>query len=211
MIPLFLIFLTVFAGPINGALTQTHELQVPGATETYFRPAQNFCLSGFGTPCLQEFFEQKYAVAFMVTQGDSSDCHLKWCNDSGANRHISGDLSDFKPDTVRSVNIQITVAKAGVSMQATAIGDCDLHTLDNMDRPCVISCKDTLFVPGVAKNLLSHVIKYGISESLDMLIRADIFPIHQMGVYAYDGQSKTSITNRAKGDRPSQRNDKLET
>ena len=155
VIPLFLIFLTVFAGPINGALTQTHELQVPGATETYFRPAQNFCLSGFGTPCLQEFFEQKYAVAFMVTQGDSSNCHLKWCNDSGANRHISGDLSDFKPDTVRSVNIQITVAKAGVSMQATAIGDCDLHTLDNMGRPCVISCKDTLFVPGVAKNLLS--------------------------------------------------------
>ena len=77
VIPLFLIFITVFAGPINGALTQTNELQVPGATDTYFRPAQSFGLSGFGTPGLQEFFEQKYAVAFIVTQGDSSHTHLK--------------------------------------------------------------------------------------------------------------------------------------
>lgn len=65
--------------------------------------------------------------------------------------------------------------------------------------------------PAVAKNMLAYVLQYGISTSLDRLLRADIFPIHQMGVYAYDGQSKTSITNRAKGDRPSQRNDKLET
>ena len=40
--------------------------------------------------------------------------------------------------------------------------------------------------PTVAKNLVSHVIKYGIHESLDIMLRADIFPIVQMGVYAYD-------------------------
>ena len=37
-----------------------------------------------------------------------------------------------------------------------------------------------------AKNMLAHVIKMGISAPLDILIRADIFPIHQMGVYAYN-------------------------
>jgi hypothetical protein len=38
--------------------------------------------------------------------------------------------------------------------------------------------------PAVAKNMLAHVLKYGISAPLDILLRADIFPIHQMGVYA---------------------------
>jgi len=37
-----------------------------------------------------------------------------------------------------------------------------------------------------AKNMLAHVIKMGICAPLDILIRADIFPIHQMGVYAYN-------------------------
>ena len=64
--------------------------------------------------------------------------------------------------------------------------------------------------PAVAKNMLSYVLKYGISTSLDRMLRADIFPIHQMGIFAYDGQSKTSITNRAPEDRPSKRNDNLD-
>ena len=64
--------------------------------------------------------------------------------------------------------------------------------------------------PAVAKNMLAYVLQYGISTSLDRMLRADIFPIHQMGVFAYDGQSKTSITNRATSDRPSKRNDTLE-
>jgi len=40
--------------------------------------------------------------------------------------------------------------------------------------------------PYVAKNLLSQVIKYGITTSLDAFIRADIFPVIQNGIYAYD-------------------------
>ena len=63
--------------------------------------------------------------------------------------------------------------------------------------------------PAVAKNMLAYVLQYGINTSLDRMLRADIFPIHQMNLFAYDESSQTSITNRAKGDRPSLRNDNL--
>jgi hypothetical protein len=66
--------------------------------------------------------------------------------------------------------------------------------------------------PAVAKNLLSHVIKYGIAAPLDILIRADIFPIHQLGVYAYDvAKKETTILNRPKEGRSTVRNDDLKT
>lgn len=70
--------------------------------------------------------------------------------------------------------------------------------------------------PAVAKNLLAYVIKQGICASLDMLMRADLFPIHQMGVYAYDvveienGKKATTITGRSTEGRSTKRNDKLE-
>ena len=53
--------------------------------------------------------------------------------------------------------------------------------------------------PAIAKNLVSHVIKYGICESLDMYIRADLFPIVQMDLHAFDdpydenGEFKSTI------------------
>jgi GR25 family glycosyltransferase involved in LPS biosynthesis len=40
--------------------------------------------------------------------------------------------------------------------------------------------------PYVAKNMLSQVIKYGITTSLDAFIRGDIFSILQDDIYAYD-------------------------
>lgn len=70
--------------------------------------------------------------------------------------------------------------------------------------------------PAVAKNMLSHVIKFGISDPLDILIRADLFPIHQNGLYAYNFLNKnleikdTTIFNRPKDGRTSKLNDKLE-
>jgi GR25 family glycosyltransferase involved in LPS biosynthesis len=52
--------------------------------------------------------------------------------------------------------------------------------------------------PAVAKNMLAHVLKFGICAPLDIIIRADIFPIHQMGIFAYDiDDNETTITNRA--------------
>lgn len=65
--------------------------------------------------------------------------------------------------------------------------------------------------PAVAKNMLAHVIKYGICSSLDMMLRADIFPIHQMGIFAYDVRGEeTTILNRSKEGRSALRNDNLE-
>ncbi len=64
--------------------------------------------------------------------------------------------------------------------------------------------------PAVAKNMLAHVIKYGIFAPLDILLRADIFPIHQMGVFAYDVKNMdTTILGRPKEGRKTDRNDKL--
>ena len=66
--------------------------------------------------------------------------------------------------------------------------------------------------PSVAKNLLAHVIKYGICAPLDILIRADIFPIHQNGIFAYDTSKKeTTILGRPKEGRTTVRNDELAT
>jgi hypothetical protein len=65
--------------------------------------------------------------------------------------------------------------------------------------------------PAVAKNLLAHVIKYGICAPLDILIRSDVFPIHQMGVYAYDVRDgETTILSRPTEGRATKRNDNLE-
>ena len=68
--------------------------------------------------------------------------------------------------------------------------------------------------PAVAKNMLAHVIKYGINAPLDILLRADVFPIHQMGIYAYndwDGdKTNTTIKGRPLEGRTTKRNDKLE-
>jgi len=64
--------------------------------------------------------------------------------------------------------------------------------------------------PAVAKNLLAHVLKYGICAPLDIMIRADIFPIHQMGIFAYDVKgSETTIRGRPTEGRSTVRNDQL--
>lgn len=47
--------------------------------------------------------------------------------------------------------------------------------------------------PTIAKNLISHVIKFGITTSLDVTIRSDIFPIYQPGLYAYDKFEESTI------------------
>jgi hypothetical protein len=64
--------------------------------------------------------------------------------------------------------------------------------------------------PAVAKNMLAHVLKYGIGMPLDMLLRADIFSLYQPGVFAYDNPNKeTTIFSRPASGRSTVRNDKL--
>lgn len=53
--------------------------------------------------------------------------------------------------------------------------------------------------PSMAKNLVSHVLRLGVHEALDIMLRADIFSIVQMGLYAYDIGGETTIVGRKKG------------
>lgn len=67
--------------------------------------------------------------------------------------------------------------------------------------------------PSMAKNLLSHVLKFGICAPLDIMMRADLFTITHQGVYAYDimsDKADTTIAARPFEGRTTKRNDKLE-
>jgi Glycosyltransferase family 25 (LPS biosynthesis protein) len=46
--------------------------------------------------------------------------------------------------------------------------------------------------PSVARHLVTHLIKYGISDALDITLRADLFGITQTGLYAYDDDNSSS-------------------
>jgi hypothetical protein len=63
--------------------------------------------------------------------------------------------------------------------------------------------------PLVAKNMVAHVLKMGIHVSLDMMLRADLFPIHQIMLYAYDNYADTTIPGRPAGGRNIIKNDDL--
>lgn len=47
--------------------------------------------------------------------------------------------------------------------------------------------------PAVARQLLSHVIRFGLSAPADMLIRADLFPLVQTGFYAFESPEESTI------------------
>ncbi len=52
--------------------------------------------------------------------------------------------------------------------------------------------------PAVARQLVGHLIRFGLSAPADMLIRADLFPFVQTGFYAFDAPDETTITGRDK-------------
>lgn len=54
--------------------------------------------------------------------------------------------------------------------------------------------------PCIAKTLVSHLLSHGIHESADHIIRADLFPISQFDVFAFDNPNiaQTTITGRKK-------------
>lgn len=68
--------------------------------------------------------------------------------------------------------------------------------------------------PAIAKNMLAYILKMGIHEALDIMLRADIFPMYQRELYAYDHPDGTTIINRPPIDsginRSNIRNDSLE-
>lgn len=68
--------------------------------------------------------------------------------------------------------------------------------------------------PAMAKNLLAHVLKFGICAPLDIMMRTDIFNITHQGLYAYDenvnATNDTTIKARPLEGRTTKRNDRLE-
>lgn len=95
--------------------------------------------------------------------------------------------------------------RGGWSVAATPI-----HGSDGPNYHFILRAHAYAIDPAVAKNMLAHVIKYGICRSLDSILRADIFPIHQMGLVAFDNSSDTtSIVNRGPDYRSTVRNDEL--
>jgi hypothetical protein len=53
--------------------------------------------------------------------------------------------------------------------------------------------------PTVARSMVAYIVRHGIHESLDLMLRADLFSIVQEGLYAYDNyQGETTITDRKK-------------
>lgn len=68
--------------------------------------------------------------------------------------------------------------------------------------------------PPVAKNLLSHVLKFGIVAPLDIMMRVDLFNVSHQGLIAYDKNvdvmNDTTIKQRPSHGRTTERNDNLE-
>lgn len=50
--------------------------------------------------------------------------------------------------------------------------------------------------PAIARQLVSHLLRFGLTAPADMMIRADLFPIVQTGFYAFDAPGETTITGR---------------
>lgn len=85
------------------------------------------------------------------------------------------------------------------------------HGTDGPNNHFILRTHAYAIDPHVAKNMMSHVIKYGIHESADKLIRADIFPMHQTSGFAYDEPGGTTIYKRAEHSFKTTRIDKIET
>jgi hypothetical protein len=137
----------------------TLDLQVPGGPPVSLLGFDSFRPSPLVSPGMHDFLHHE-STAFMVSQGhfatagDPSKFSCKWCNDSGANRSLTSDITAFTSN-YRAVNINLTVAKQNISMQAVGIGDCLVHCLDNMGRPCKLEIKNVLHVPTASRSLLS--------------------------------------------------------
>ena len=71
------------------------------------------------------------------------------------------------------------------------------HGSLNHNRHFILRAHAYAIDPAIARNLMAYVLRYGIHESLDVMINVDIFTIVQPGLFAYDNfRGETTITNR---------------
>lgn len=84
------------------------------------------------------------------------------------------------------------------------------HGTDGHNNHFILRTHAYAIDPAISKNLLSYAIKYGIHTTADKFIRADLFPIHQIGGFAFDGPSETTIKDRAEHHNTRKRNDEID-
>jgi hypothetical protein len=115
---------------------------------------------------------------------------------------------------VKSWNSIVFLGSLEWSQEGWPIGDIPIHGTDGPNLRFICRAHAYAIDPIVAKNMLSHVLKYGITDSADKLMRADLFNITHQGLYATDLRkpaSETTITGRGyeEGVQSLIRNDKL--
>ena len=91
------------------------------------------------------------AECFSVGGSSSASCAkgYEWCSDSGTNRFVTNDVSDFVPSTI--VDIDTTVAVGGGTVVSHQSGTVMVKSLD-FDH--IIHCKDVLYMPTCGKKLM---------------------------------------------------------
>jgi GR25 family glycosyltransferase involved in LPS biosynthesis len=80
--------------------------------------------------------------------------------------------------------------------QANSYPDFPPHSAATKNWKFICRAHAYAIDPAVARQLVSHVLRFGLTAPADMLIRADIFPIVQTGFYAFDAPGETTITGR---------------
>ena len=87
------------------------------------------------------------------------------------------------------------MAKKGAAMQAIGVGQCDLHCVDNLVNPCILTLKDVLCISEASKLLIS-VSMLSRDGSMHFSSTDPVFPpgVYQPSKNARLGKSnKTSI------------------
>jgi hypothetical protein len=106
-----------------------------------------------------------------------------------------------------------SIAYLGCAEQAQGgwpIAATPIHGSDGPNYHFLLRTHAYAIDPAVAKNMLAYVLQHGICGQLDRLLRADLFPIHQMGLVAFDNnENVTSINGKTDEYRSSRRNDNL--
>jgi len=92
-----------------------------------------------------------------------------------------------------------------------SVSPTPVHGSDGPNFHFILRAHAYAIDPAVAKNMLAYVLQHGICGQLDRMLRADIFPMHQMGLVAFDKhENLTSINGKTQEYRSSRRNDRLE-
>jgi hypothetical protein len=144
---------------IFSANAEVLDIQLPGQPATSLNKGFTlFLLSPLSSPALGDFLTSESTV-FLALQGNLSDYYLSWTVDGGANRHIHSGLRAFSAN-YRTVNINITVAKQNITMQAIGVGDCEVHVMDNMGSLYKFVLKNVLYVPEAGKNVISSFLSW---------------------------------------------------